>query len=61
LPKRNFGFEKRQKEEARRKKKDEKLQRKRDARGQADQADGIASEPTVTEPTLPDETPKASQ
>ena len=56
MPKRNFGFEKRQKEEARMKKKDEKLQRKREAREQADQADGAASDPDVTVEPSPGET-----
>jgi hypothetical protein len=54
LPKRNFGFEKRQKEEARKKKKDEKLQRKREAREQ-DQADGAASETDATVNPVPPE------
>jgi hypothetical protein len=50
VARKNFGFEKRQKEEARKKKKAEKLQRRRDAREQG-RAEGEA-------PADPDGTPR---
>jgi hypothetical protein len=62
LARRNFGFEKRQKEEARKQKKQEKLQRRQEAKDRPEGADGDAENLDVTEGEAelpPDPAPQA--